>query len=442
MFRHVKKNYELSLTRFNKLNKTNIENLARDSHLIIRTPKKIDPITLVLAIIKSALHSANSLSNIAVNIAFSINKTVSKQAVHKRINDAFVNFVQALLALAITQKAKLDMKHNSEVFKHFKDVYIQDSTNIALSEKLTSYFPGAKNGSNKKNASLKIQAIYSVLKERFLYFFLTSFTTNDQSQAEEIIKYVPKGSLIIRDLGYFTLKSFALFIKANIYFLSLLLKNVTIYDAKTKKELNLVRILKKKNFLDLDVIVGKKTPVKARLIALPVDEKTAQKRREKAKYDRDRRLNHSKNYFFLLGWTIFITNVPREVWDAKDALHAYQIRWRIEIIFKTWKSAFHIDNIPSPSKNMVLAFIYAMLFFITLFTLNIYHRVLYMLKEKKLPVQISLIKLAQFLQNTDLMPFALAYPEQFIEKYFRQIIYYCSYEKRKNRSNYLQLLEF
>jgi len=340
------------------------------------------------------------------------------------------------------QKAKLNIKHNSKIFKHFKDVIIQDSTNIPLSEQLASYFPGAKNSSKKKYASLKIQVIFSILRERFLHFFFTSFTTNDQSQADEIFKYAPKGSLIIRDLGYFTLKSLDYLNKAGIYFLSLLRQNTNVYDAKTKKKLDLVRLLKKKNFLDLDVIVGKQTPVKARLIALPVDEKTAQKRREKAKHDRDRRLNHSKNYFFLLGWTIFITNVPKDVWDAQDALNAYRIRWRIEIIFKTWKSAFHINNISSPSKYMVLAFIYAMLFFITLFTLNIYGRLLFMIKKKKLSVQISLIKLAQFLQNTDLMPLALAYPEKFTEKYFEPIIYYCAYEKRKNRINYLQLLEF
>jgi hypothetical protein len=414
--------------------------LARESHLIIRRPKKIEPITLVLAIIKSSLNSANSLSNIAENIALYNNETVSKQAVHKRINAGFVYFVQLLLAFAISEKIKSTVKHKSEVFKHFKDVFIQDSTNIPLSEKLASFFPGAKNGSSKENASLKIQAVYSVLTEQFVHFFTSPFTTNDQSQAENIINFVPKGALIIRDLGYFTLKSLASFIKLGIFFLSLLQKNVNLYDAKTKKELNLVHLLKKKNFLDMDVIVGKQSSVKARLIALPVDEKTAQKRREKAKYDRDRRVNHSKNYFFLLGWTIFITNVPRDVWNAQDAFHAYQIRWRIEIIFKTWKSAFHIDNISSPSKNMVLAFIYSMLFFITLFTLNIYDRLLFRIKDKKLTVQISLLKLANFLQNIDLFPLYLAYPEEFLDKYFNQIIYYCAYEKRKDRINYLQLL--
>ena len=430
------------MARFNTLHKSDIEKLARNSQALIRTPQKIEPIILVLAIIKSTLHSTNSLSNIAANIAGFINKTVSKQAVHKRINAAFVNFVQALLALAIMQRAKLNIKHNSKIFKHFKDVIIQDSTSIPLPEQLASYFHGSKNSSKRMFASLKIQAIFSVLSESFLHFFFTPFTSNDQSQANEIFKYAPKGSLIIRDLGYFTLKSLAYCNKTGIYFLSLLRQKTNVYEAKTKKKLDLVRLLKKKNFLDLDVIVGDQIPVKARLIALPVDEKNAQKRREKAKYDRDRRLNHSKNYFFLLGWTIFITNVPKDVWNAQDALNAYRIRWRIEIIFKTWKSAFQINNISSPSKNMVMAFILAMLFFITLFTLNIYDRILSMVKKKNLSVQISLIKLAQFIKNTGLSLLALTYPKKFIEKYFVQIIYYCAYEKRKDRINYLQLLDF
>lgn len=393
-----------------------------------------------MAIIKSALRSANSLSAIAKNITLFIGKTVSKQAVHKRINSAFVNFVQSLLALAILEKAQIDINGNSKLFKHFTDVNIQDSTNIPLSEHLASYFPGAKNGSNKKNASLKIQTIFSVLKERFVHFSITPFTSNDQSQANEILKYAPKASLVIRDLGYFTLESLAYLDKAGIYFLSLLRHNTNVYDAKTEKKLDLLRLLKKKNYLDIDVIIGEKKRLKTRLIALPVDEKTAQKRREKAKYDRDRRLNHDKNYLSLLAWTIFVTNVNRDIWSAKDALKAYQIRWRIEIIFKTWKSAFHIDLISSPSKNMVLAFVYTMLLFITLFTLNIYDRIVYMIKSQNLDVQISLIKLARYIADLDLVPYALIYTKQFLEQYFQQIIYFCAYEKRKDRQNYSQLL--
>ena len=91
---------------------------------------------------------------------------------------------------------------------------------------------------------------------------------------------------------------------------------------------------------------------------------------------------------------------------------------------------------------MVMAFILAMLFFITLFTLNIYDRLLIIVKKKNLSVQISLLKLAQFLKNTGFILLALTHPKKFIEKYFVQIIYYCAYEKRKDRINYLQLLDF
>ena len=273
-----------------------------------------------------------------------------------------------------------------------------------------------------------------------MHFYITPFTSNDQSQANEILKYAPKGSLVIRDLGYFTLESLAYLNKASIYFLSLLRHITNVYDAKTKKRLDILRLLKKKNFLDIDVIVGEKKRIETRLIALPVDEKTAQQRREKALRNRDKRLNHDKNYLALLGWTIFITNVPRDIWSAKDALQAYQIRWRIEIIFKTWKSAFHIDLISSPSKNMVLAFVYTMLLFITLFTLNIYDRILFMIKSKNIDVQISLIKLARFITDLDLVPYALIHTKQFLKQHFQQIIYFCSYEKRKDRKNYFQLL--
>ena len=39
-----------------------------------------------------------------------------------------------------------------------------------------------------------------------------------------------------------------------------------------------------------------------------------------------------------MGWNLFLTNVPTSIWPPKALVAVYRLRWRIEIIFKTWKS--------------------------------------------------------------------------------------------------------
>ena len=39
-----------------------------------------------------------------------------------------------------------------------------------------------------------------------------------------------------------------------------------------------------------------------------------------------------------MGWTLLITNVPRSVWPTPVVRAIYRLRWRIEMIFKAWKS--------------------------------------------------------------------------------------------------------
>jgi hypothetical protein len=58
------------------------------------------------------------------------------------------------------------------------------------------------------------------------------------------------------------------------------------------------------------------------------------------------------------GWEIFVTNVSRMIWTPpRDVSNAYGLRWRIEIIFKAWKSHFKLTHLTNGSKNYIVALI-------------------------------------------------------------------------------------
>ena len=54
--------------------------------------------------------------------------------------------------------------------------------------------------------------------------------------------------------------------------------------------------------------------------------------------------NPSKAVLELMDWTIFITTIPAPIADFARILAIYGLRWRIEVIFKAWKSHmnFHL----------------------------------------------------------------------------------------------------
>lgn len=75
-----------------------------------------------------------------------------------------------------------------------------------------------------------------------------------------------------------------------------------------------------------------------RIVMIPLSEQQVAEKIRKAKSDRDKRLNHSKDYYLWLGYNVFTTNVGDDVLDAPKIAKAYAVRWQIEILFKLWKS--------------------------------------------------------------------------------------------------------
>ena len=152
-----------------------------------------------------------------------------------------------------------------------------------------------------------------------------------------------------------------------------------------------------------------------------------------------RRLNPSKAALALLGWEIFITNVESENLSAQALAALYGLRWRIETLFKAFKSHFALTRTPCHiSKNAVELFIYSKLLFIALFCLHA------PLPSGRDPDQAqSLMKLAEafalLVLPLALMPALskLRSDSSFIPSL---LLYHCAYEKRQ-RPHFAQCLQ-
>jgi len=419
-----------------KLKNIPLNQYARRSGFKQRKEKKITGKGLIIGFFLLAMQSKHTLQGWAEQLCLLNGKTVSKQAVWDRINDCFIRFLLMVLKYQINHQSALDHKNVKAhpALSHYKRILLQDSTTIALPDVLSRFYPGNVS-QGKQKAILKIQVFYDLVRHRFVHFEITPFTANDQSKSNDIIWVSRQGDLVIRDLGYFSLNCFEQMLTRKINFVSRVRYGVKIYDAHSQQEINLLARLRKHHQFDQWILLGKQYRVPVRLVIEPLPQQQADCRRMRAKQDRDYRINHDKQYYELLGYQLFITSESQTIFTPSQIAKVYGLRWRIESIFKCWKSQFHLQRLIAPNvsftKQRVQAIIYLMLLFILLFQVTLFQ---YFQSSSNIKGgAISLIKLCRYTSSN--IQRLLEHPFQ---KLLQEIIYYCSYDKRGDLKNFTQ----
>lgn len=431
----LRKADELAVELKNKLRFLAVDRLAKESGFVKRAPRKIGPLNFLLGCFLSVLSGRPSLNSHARHSGLVSNCKISKQAIGKRMNPGLVKFLELLLAASLAgQIKKSDRLFTPATLSQFNRVLVEDSTHIHLPSWLATFYPGSQNATGQEIATLKIRSAVDLLSERFIDFHLSPFTHNDQSASREIVPSLHAGDLLVRDLGFFVLPAFREIASAKAYFISRLRHDVNLYESLGNKKINLLKKLKKYGFVDLTVCVGAHEQFPCRLIAIPVAAEVAAERRRKYKTNRDRRRNPSTEHLMLMGWDLCITNVPPEMLTAQQIAEIYDLRWRIEIIFKSWKSYFNLADVPRANVVRVQAHVYAMLLFITIFQVHLFVK-LYRENLETHHTQLSLLKVARFFKEN---LWALVLSLMNLDMVKEQIFYHCRYEPRTDRRNYAQ----
>lgn len=416
-----------------KLATKTINRIARTCGYIQRKTGKIGPKNLIVGFMIMVSKQRNTYADWATEIGLLEGCTISKQALNKRMEAHTELFVKSMVEqVMVKETAHAITRKTKGVLQHFRSVYIDDSTTIGLPGALSAVFPGNVSKGNKK-AQAKIHAMYNLTENNFSFLNLHSFSNNDQSLSWDVLPYLTAGDLCIRDLGFTVLDVVSEFTQKGIYFAARKGYQSKLYDVDSDAEINLVKELRKRKFMDKEVFLSAKK-IKVRLIALPITAEQAAERKRKARTDRDRRLNHSQEYYELLGYSIYITNIQPEQCNAEEIYQLYKLRWQIEIIFKSWKSCFSLEKIihhQCENAVRVKCIIYLMLLYIYLFQV-VWWRYCESELEKETPQEhLSILKMANF------------FSKHFIEilemnsnkKIIKQVKKLCTYDRRKDRVN-------
>lgn len=416
-----------------QLTTRNINKVARSTGYIQRKSFAISPKNFIIGFMLMASKQRNTYTDWSTEIGLIEDRTISKQALHERMIPKTVMFVKTVVEEHISRQVSMKPVHKLKgALSHFGNIMIDDSTTISLPDALAGEFPGNVTNGVKK-AQAKIHAMYNMTENNFAFLHVHSFTNNDQSLSPDVLSSLKAGDLCLRDLGFTILDVVSDFVEKGIYFIARKSYSSKVFDVITKKEINLLKELRKNKFIDKQVLLGKEKQVKVRLIAIAVPAEQAAIRRRKAKADRDKRLNHSSEYYELLGYSIYITNITPLQCNAEEIYQLYRLRWKIEIIFKSWKSCFSLEKIiHSQCKNSirVKCIIYLMLLYVFLFHVIWWNYNEGLVKSDEKQIELSILKLAVFFRNH----FAQIITTTDV-KLFKQIITHCKYDKRKDRLN-------
>jgi hypothetical protein len=421
-----------------KLKTKTINKIARANKYLKRNTGKISPKNLIIGFMIMASKHRNTYSDWATEIGILEKTTISKQSLCERMHLDTENFIRTVVEKQLCEKVqRAQIAKVKGATKLFKNVMIDDSTVIHLPDELAEYYPGNVSRGKKKSQA-KIHALYNLTENSFPFFHIHSYCNNDRGLSSNVLPYLQKGDLCIRDLGFTVLDVINEFFKKGVNFISRKLYCAKVYEIESGTEIDLLKELKKKKFIDREVLIGMKHQIKVRLIAIPIPVEQAAERRRKALRDRDRRLNHSAEYYQLLGFSIFITNITSKKCDSGKIAELYKLRWRIEIIFKSWKSCFSLEKlIHRQCKNIyrVNCIIYLMLLYIFLFHVIWWNNcAIYIEKGNKI-VLLSILKLANFFRQH----FTEIISSNFQKKIIELIKINCAYDKRKDRENAKQL---
>lgn len=348
------------------LRKIPVERLARKSGFQQRSAKKIEPRVFLKSALLLCTQSHISLTVWAVLIGLLSQQVVSKQGLFGRLSSSAVELLKAVLASILVPIPPRPRQRLTKVLGCFARILVQDSTTVKLTQKLAAFFAGGSNQHGPTPGVLRIQGILDLASQTWLHFGLSSYLRNDQKASPDILPYVQKDDLILRDLGYFAIKVLQQIGDRGAFFLSRYYR-VALFDLQGRK-IDLLKLLRRQavgGTWDGWVQMGQQEKLPVRLIARRAPAHVAAERRRKARAHLKNRCQLSKEYLALQDWTIYLTNVPEKILPAEDVAALYGQRWQIEMVFKSWKSHFKLELIsPQISKAQLEAIIYGKLIFI------------------------------------------------------------------------------
>lgn len=242
---------------------------AKELGFVKRDSAKFDPTAFLDVFSLKSQVDSPSYNDLAAKIEAIYGVSLCKQALWKRVNDSCVLFFQAILAGMI--KHKFSQQQITAVSKtnNYKRILIQGSTIIKLPKKLFEISSGVSNG-HSTVCNTRIQGVYELISGRFVDFSVDAYSKNDLLAAPEL--KIEKYDLVLRDRGYCSFKEIERHVSSGAYCIFRHKMKFVYLNPETGQPIDLMKLLRKNNRIDMVVCLNNRDRTKVRLLAEPASD--------------------------------------------------------------------------------------------------------------------------------------------------------------------------
>jgi hypothetical protein len=378
-----------------------LKETAKQVGFVQRSSKYQENELIALCVWISQEVASTSLTQLCSRLEASTGILISPEGLNQRFNPAAVTFLREVFTSLLTQRLCLNQSLSLHMISAFERIRILDATVFQLPDSFAVDYQGSGGSSN--TAGVKIQLEYDLLSGQFLNVQLGPGKNNDKTYGTNCLETIEAGDLCLRDLGYFDLGDLQAIHDKDAYYISRLKLNTRIYIKNPKPEFfNNGTLKKQTEYIQLDMAqmmsgltpgetmeipeayIGQNQKLPARVIIHRLTENQTQTRlKNQAIREKKKGIVMKEKSKHLMGMNVYITNTsPEEV--PTDYVHSlYSLRWQIEILFKTWKSFFEIDECKTIKKERLECHLYGQLIGILLCSSTMFQMRQLLLEKKK-----------------------------------------------------------
>ncbi len=330
---------------------------AQETGFAIRR-RRMDGAQFVQTVVGTWLAHPDATYETMVGIAADVGVSISPQGLADRFTPEAAACLEQVLAATMRHLIASDPAA-LPLLDRFVAVEVQDSTTIPLPDALADHYRGCGGSRAHSAAACKAQFRWELRSGRLEGPLLQDGRASDR--AVSFRQRSARGTLRIRDLGYWHLDDLAQDARDDRYWLNRLKPGTAIFTADGQRyELCTLLQLQTAMTVDLAVQIGVSQRIPCRLIARQVpDDVAAARLRQVERTARRKGRSVSPTTRALCAWDVIVTNVPPDRLTAAEAWVLLKVRWQIELLFKLWKQHGQLDMSRGTQPYRVLCELYA-----------------------------------------------------------------------------------